>query len=123
MRKLFGLSAALVLGGCMTSDYTQSVPALLAEDGQDYRPAISKIVSEVLGKRRISLTRDALMTDSRLMIEPKAEPMDPFGNPMSGRLLGKPDNFTLKTVDGVCLLLHEDTDTYYPLENVNCRPL
>lgn len=122
-RRVIILSAALVLGGCMSSDFSQSVPAVLADDGTDYRPVLSKVISEALGGRRITLTPDTLKSDSRIMLEPKAEPMDPFGNPMSGRLLGKPDDFSLRTVNGQCVLLHEDKDIYYPLDGVNCRAL
>lgn len=123
MRKTLALGTAILLGACMSTNYKQSVPAVLADDGKDYRPVISKIVSEVMNGRRVNLTPDALKTDSRLMIEPRAEPMDPYGNPMGGRMLGKPDDFTLRTVDDVCLLHHEDTGDYYVLDDVNCRAL
>lgn len=123
MRKSLAFAAVFLVSACMSTNYAQSVPAVLKDDGTDYRPMISKVVSEIMGGRRVTLTRNALMSDSRLMIEPKAEPMDPFGNPMSGRMLGKPDDFTLKTVDGLCFLLHEDTGEFYPLEGVNCRAL
>lgn len=106
----------------MSTDFSKSVPAVLADDGTDYRPVIVKTVSEALGGRRINLTENALKTDSRLLLEPKTEPMDPFGNPISGRILERPDNFTLRTVDGVCVLHHEDKDVYYTLADVNCRP-
>lgn len=122
MRTVLLLGLALCLGGCVSTDFSKSVPALLADDGTDYRPMISKVVSEALGGRKITLTRNALKTDSRLLLEPKAEPLDPFGNPMSGRLLDKPDDFTLRTFDGVCVLHHEDKDVYYTLKDVNCRP-
>ncbi len=123
MRCAFIIGLTFCLGGCVSTDFSNSVPAVLADDGTDYRPMISKVVSEALGGRKISLTRNALKTDSRLLLEPKAEPMDPFGNPMSGRLLDKPDDFTLRIIDGVCLLHHEDKDVYYTLDGVNCRPV
>lgn len=122
MRLTLTVVLALTLSACVSTDFSTSVPAVLADDGKDYRPMISKVVSEALGGRRVNLTTGALKSDSRLLIEPKAEPMDPFGNPMSGRLLGKPDDFTLRTVDGACVLHHEDKDVYYPLEGVNCAP-
>ncbi len=123
MRRALTALLALSLSACVSTDFTTSVPAKLADDGNDYRPAIAKIVSEALGGRRVNLTTTALKSDSRLMIEPRAEPMDPFGNPMSGRLLGKPDDFTLRTVEGKCVLHHEDKDVYYPLDGVNCVAL
>jgi len=123
MRRVLSAALALPLAACVTSNYANSVPAVLADDGQDYRPVIAKVVSEALGGRRVNLTNMALKRDSRLLIEPKAEALDPYGNPMSGRLLGKPDDFSLKTVDGICVLHHEDKDVFYPLDGVNCRPL
>lgn len=123
MRRLTIIGISLSLAACMSTDFSQSIPAVLADDGKDYRPAISKVISEILDGRRITLTQDTLKNDSRLLLEPKAEPMDPFGNPMSGRLLGKPDDFSLRTINGACALLHEDTGEYYALADVNCRPL
>jgi len=123
MHTRIGLVICVFLSGCMSTDFSKSVPAVLADDGRDYRPAITKIVSEVLGGRRVTLTRDAFMKDSRLLLEPKTEPLDPFGNPLSGRLLGKPDNFSLVTSGDSCAILHEDTGEYYILEGVACRPL
>lgn len=122
MRAIVIIGLIFGLGGCVSTDFSKSVPAVLADDGKDYRPIIIKAVTEALGGRKISLTQNALKTDSRLLLEPKAEPLDPFGNPMSGRLRGKPDDFTLRAVDGLCILHHEDKDTYYPLSDVNCRP-
>lgn len=120
MRFVLPFALVISLSACVSTDFTTSVAAKLADDGNDYRPAIAKVVSEALGGRRVNLTTTALKSDSRLMIEPKAEPLDPFGNPMSGRLLDKPDDFTLRTVDGKCVLHHEDKDVYYPLDGVNC---
>jgi len=123
MRFALPVIAAMSLSACMSTDFSKSVPAVLADDGQDYRPTISKIVSEALGGRRVTLTESALKSDSRLLIEPRAEPLDPFGNPMSGRILDKPDDFTLRTMNGVCVLHHEDKDVYYTLDGVNCQAL
>lgn len=123
MRTALPLLGGLLLSACMSTDYTNSVPAVLADDGKDYRPIIAKVVSEALEGRKVNLTTTALKKDSRLLIEPRAEPMDPYGNPMSGRILGKPDDFTLRTINDVCVLHHEDKDVFYPLNGVNCRPL
>jgi len=123
MRAILAVVPLLLASGCMSTDYSKSIPAVLVDDGTDYRPVIRDVVSKSLNGRRITLTRNVLMTDSRLLLEPKAEALDPFGNPMSGRILGKPDDFSLKTINGTCVLLHENTGEFYPLEGVNCRPL
>ena len=122
MRTLLTLTAILTLGACATVDYTESVPALISEKSEDARPELSRVISEVLDGRKVSLSSDVLTKESRLIIEPKAEPMDPFGNPASGRLLGKPDHFVLKTVDSQCALYHEQTGEYHPLYGITCAP-
>ena len=123
MRAVLGLGAIIVLGGCSTMDFSKSEPALLAKSAGDIRPALKDAVSKALGGRRVALASNVLTTDSRLIIEPKMEPRDPFGNPMSGRLLGRPDHFILKTANGECALMHEKTGEYYPLPGVACLPV
>ncbi len=117
------LSAVTSLGACATVDYSKSVPALLAQKSVDARPEISRVLSDALDGRTVSLSADILTEDSRLIIEPKPEGMDPFGNPASGRLMGRPDHFTLKTVDNQCALFHEKSGEYYPLYGVTCKPV
>ena len=122
MRAILILGAAITLVACATVDYSKSVPALLTQKSTDARPEISRVLSEALDGRRVSLSADILTEDSRLIIEPKPEGMDPFGNPGSGRLLGRPDHFTLKTIDNQCALFHEKSGEYYPLYGVTCKP-
>lgn len=122
MRKILFLGAMISLGACATVDYTKSVPALLSQKSVDARPEISRVVSEALDGRKVTLSEGILTEDSRLIIEPKPEGLDPFGNPGSGRLLGRPDHFTLKTIDNQCALYHEKSGEYYPLYGVTCKP-
>ncbi len=104
-------------------DHSKSVPALITNGDYKTRAEITSVISSALGNRKVTLTSDVLTKDSRVIIEPKGEPMDPFGNPMSGRLLGKPDHFVLRALDGQCFLHHEQTDTYHELETVTCSVL
>ena len=122
MRAILVMGAAITLGACATVDYSKSVPALLTQQSTDARPEISRVVSEALNGRKVSLSADVLTNDSRLIIEPKPEGMDPFGNPGSGRLMGRPDHFLLQTIDNQCALYHKQSGEYYPLYGVTCRP-
>jgi len=122
MRNTFVIAITLTgLTACSTTDFSQSVPALLPRGNQEGHAEIKRVVSEALGGRRVSLSKDVLTADSRLIIEPKQH-MDPFGNPANGRMLGKPDHFMLKTHNGTCALYQEKTGEYLPLSGVTCTP-
>ncbi len=115
--------AFLLAAGCASVDYSDAKPGVIAKSDREARPVISALLSEILNRRYVQLTRDVLTKESRLIIEPKAEGFDPYGNPASGRLLGRPDHFTLLAVNGACVLRHEKTGEYYPVEGLKCKPL
>ncbi len=104
----------------MTTDFSKSVPATLKGD-QDVRPELKRVISEALGGRKVSLSPDVLTQESRLVIERAPEPLDPYGNPISGRLrMEKPNIFVLKKAGNSCALYHEQSGEYYPLSGVKC---
>lgn len=117
-----GLATSLVFfSGCASVDYSKSVPALL-DTSDDVRPILSEVISKALEGRKVSLSSNVLKADSRLFIEPNTGPMDAFGNPLDGMRMGKADRFELRYIDGNCALWHPDSETYFPLNGVICKP-
>ena len=117
---IFGITASL--GGCASLDMNQAVPALLSNPGAESRAEIAKTISDALDGRRIVLASDVLTADSRVIIDPVSSSLDPYGNPADGRVLGKPDHFQLKSVQGKCVLVHDQTGEFYVLTQAQCLP-
>ena len=114
--------AAASLAACATTDYSTATDALLTESNETVRMELVKVTSEALSGRPVSIAPDALTTTNRLIIE-EGDMMGRDGNPLSGRLMNKPDHFVLKKSGAQCVLYHEQGETYYPLENVTCSTL
>ena len=114
---------AVGLAGCASMDYSQAEPAVLVNADGKVLNDIETLISGLLDNRRVLLASNVLKTDNRLIIEQNSNMMDPQGNMADGRMRAKPDHFRLLTLDGKCVLLHEQTGEYYPMDSVRCRPL
>jgi hypothetical protein len=62
------------------------------------------------------------MGESTMSVQ-QAPRMGPDGNPIMGRIMKKPDVFTLQTDGETCSLTHEESGNVYPLSLVICEPV
>ncbi len=122
MRIGLTLIVGVSLAACATTDYSSSADAVLSDSNESVRMELVRVTSEALNGRPVRIAPDALTATNRLIIEER-DMIGPGGNPLSGRLLNKPDHFVLKKSGSQCVLYHEQGETYYPLENATCSKL
>lgn len=100
-----------VLGACKTDAIRAEVPALVVDPTAESHAELQHAVSTALGGRRVTITENALTKDSMLIIEPKY---------LTGRDLGKPEQFRLVLNGSTCLLVHLGSDVRSELAETNC---
>ena len=110
-------SGALLLSqlllACASSFAQPEVAAVIDQPTREGRAALARAVSSALDGAPVTLADDALTRDSLLIIE----------RPLSGRDLGKPENFRLRKAGKQCTLVHERTGRRTTLASTTCQPL
>lgn len=117
-----------VMGGCQTVDgtETESEPqaeitlAVLTEKSAEAHQELEATISEALGVQKVTLATEVLLGESTLSVQQKPV-MGPDGNPIMGRIMKRPDTFTLHTDGKTCTLTHEESGNVYPLSSVVCE--
>lgn len=94
-------------------------PALLVEPTAETRRELFEVVASALSRRDITLSPDALIRSSLLVIE-RRPARDPTGQRLSGRDYDEPEQFQLVTSDGRCALVHQRTAKRYELHTARC---
>lgn len=105
------LGISLVLSACKTAAVRTEVPAYRVDPTAESSAELRQVVSSMLGGRAVTIADDALTTQSLLVIEPKN---------LTGRDLGKPDQFRLVRSDSSCVLVHLGSAGRSELTKTNC---
>ena len=114
MRQLSKLSifgVLLALCACKTDAVRAEVPAHVVDPTPEGHAELVQVVSNALGGRSVTIAEDALTQGSMLIIGPKY---------LTGRDLGKPEQFQLLLNGSECFLVHLGSDTLYALTKVIC---
>ena len=118
----------LMIGGCQTVDGTKNeetqkadiTPAVLTQKSAAAHQEIEATISKAMGGQKVSLATEVLMVESSVSVQQK-QVMGPDSNPLVGRIMTKPDTFTLHTDGTTCTLTHQQSGKVYPLPNVVCE--
>ena len=118
----------LVMGGCQTVESTEIevepqaeiTRAVLTQKSAAAHQELEAIVGRALGVQKVTLATEVLMGESTLSVQQKAV-MGPDGNPIMGRIMKRPDHFTLRTDGTTCSLTHDESGNVYPLTLVKCE--
>lgn len=113
---LFGLA------GCKASPQAEELPAVIANIEPKASVELNQVVAGALGRESVNLADDALTRTDRLIIERKKH-QSIEGGVLVGRSYEMPQHFRLVIKDSTCILIHEKTETRYPLKQVSCRAL
>jgi len=89
------------------------VVAVIDQPTRESRAELARAVSSALNGVPVTLADDASTRDSLLIIE----------RPLSGRDLGKPENFRLLKAGEQCTLVHERTGRHTTPASTTCQPL
>ena len=111
IKALFLGGTLLLVTACKTGAVRTEVPAILVDPTTASRAELRQIVGSLLGGRTVTIADDALTTQSILVIEPKY---------LTGRDLGKPDQFRLLLSGSDCVLVHLGSDARSKLSKANC---
>lgn len=111
------LNASIVVGllllavACKSSEVRTEVPAYLVDPTTESRAELQHVVTSMLDGRAVTIADDALTTQSMLIIGAKH---------LTGRDLGKPDQFQLLQSGSSCVLLHLGSGARSELSKANC---
>jgi len=119
MRAQIIISVAVLTGLSLSGCVTSNGPAVLTGSDPAAHAEIEATVSKALNNENVTLAPDVLTTTSRLTIERKQH-RSIANNPMQGRIMDRPDHFTLSKSGQQCILMHEETGETYPLSSVDC---
>jgi hypothetical protein len=119
MRVAFVLASTLAVLAC-TSVAQPDAPAMIVDPTPESRAELSRAVSAALNRADVTLADDALTHDSALVIEPTPA-RDAAGQRLSGRDLGRPEQFQLITSNGRCVLVHARSGQRHALEHTRCK--
>jgi len=111
IKALFLGGTLLLVTACKTGAVRAEVPAILVDPTIESRAELHQIVGSLLGGRTVTIADDALTTQSMLVIEPKY---------LTGRDLGKPDQFRLLLSGSDCVLVHLGSDARSKLSKASC---
>ena len=112
IKALFLGGTLLLVTACKTGAVRAEVPAIMIEPTEtESRAELHQIVGSLLGGRTVTIADDALTTQSMLVIEPKY---------LTGRDLGKPDQFRLLLSGSDCVLVHLGSDARSKLSKASC---
>ncbi len=114
MRDLTVLSIVgviLVLNACKTDTVRAEVPAHVVDPTPESHAELQHVVSSALGGRSVTIAENALTKESMLIIGPRN---------LTGRDLGKPEQFRLVLSGSTCILVHLGSNSRSELAKTNC---
>lgn len=109
--KLAASGLIVFLSACAVSNLQADEPARVTNPTAESRAELQQAISEALGVRQVTITDNALVNDSRLIIEPKY---------LTGRDFGRPEHFLLVLSGSRCVLVHQETQARTPLTETTC---
>jgi hypothetical protein len=120
--RVVALLAVLSAAACATPAEELGVPAVIVGVTPQGRAELQSAVEHALGTQPILLADDALTHESVLRIE-RVVRRDAEGRPLNGRdVKGKPQEFRLYTMNGLCILVHVESRARQTLHAVSCAP-
>jgi hypothetical protein len=115
------VAGMLYLAACRTRSAQRDVPAVITNPTAESRAEILRLVSGALNGAPLTIADDALPRDSTLIIE-HARPRNADGVPLTGRDIGRPEQFRLMQNGSRCVLVHERSGQRFTLASATCSP-
>ncbi len=120
--KLISFLVFLVLPafvGCKNSITKNAVDAIILNPSVASQEELLSVTKEALNRSHIVLADNALTTDSILIIDRDLK-NDLSGDYAMGRRFDQPIKFRLLKKNGQCILIQENTDKYWVLQQTQC---
>jgi len=112
------LVAAGAIAACQSFSAARDEPALLVDPTAATRAELLMVMTRALGAP-VVLAADALTATSLLSVE-RNPPRDISGAPLTGRTLGRPEQFRLVLGASGCELVHLSNGDRFELREARC---
>ena len=110
----------LILNGCLATEPTKSVEALLERPSTESRRILESAIGTLLSSQPVKLAETVFTVESTVIIEAR-QPKGSRGNLLDGREGRQADTVTLLTEDGKCYLKHDQSGNINLLVSINCK--
>ncbi|NNC37116.1 MAG: hypothetical protein EX271_04160 [Acidimicrobiales bacterium] len=124
----FAAILPVLMGSCQTVENKEAevepkpeiTEAVLTQKSAEAHKELEDTVSKAMGGRKVTLATEILMGESTFSVQ-QIQQMGPDGNPIMGRIMERPDKFTLHTDGKSCTLTHEKSGNVFPLTVTTCE--
>lgn len=114
------LLAALPLSGCVATEPTHPVAALIVQPSAQNRMKLEDAIGNLLNSQPVKLADNTFTTTSTIIIEPK-QPSDSRGNLLDGRETRQADTVSLLIYNGKCFLRHDQGGKLLLIKGIECK--
>ena len=115
------LAVAFGVAACGTLPSEKEVPAVIVAPSAQSLDDLRQALASALNGAPVTLANDALTHESLLIIE-RTQARDASGVPLSGRELGRPEQFQLVRSGTRCILIQVSSGKRWALPNTQCAP-
>jgi hypothetical protein len=116
--RLLSAVSVAILSAC-TSLAAHDEPAIIADGNHESHAEIVRAISAMLGVAPVTIAEDAFTKQSMLLIE-RVPARDASGQRLSGRDMGKPEQFQLVKHGRECVLVHANSGARQELARTEC---
>ena len=93
---------------------------MIVSPSEQSRAELLRVVSSALNGAAVTIAEDALTRENVLNIEQRP-PRELEGRPLTGRVLGMPEQFRLVINGSRCMLVHQSDGMRFELTATRCR--
>jgi len=121
LQNVITIGASLFTAACNNLSAAHDVAAVISEPSVESRTELLRVVSTALNGDQVLLADDALTRNSLLTIE-RNPPRNLQDRQLTGRQLGRPEQFRLVMQGSDCILVHQSSGERWQLRETNCVP-
>lgn len=110
---------AVVLSACTSPSVQADKPAVIAQVNDRTHAELQQVIQSALNNVPLALADNALTQDNVLLVE-RVTRRDATGALLNGRVLEKPERFTLLIRGSRCVLVQDSTQREWVLKHAKC---
>jgi len=120
MTKSIVIITTSILSGCLATQPSQPVAALLEQSSAENRILLERAIGDFLNSDPIKLADNIFSQKSTVVVD-RSPSNDSRGNLLDGREMLAADTFSLLTENGMCYLKHDQSGHINLLVNISCK--
>ena len=119
MTKSIVIITTSILSGCLATQPSQPVAALLEQSSAENRILLERAIGDFLNSDPIKLADNIFSQESTVVVD-RSPSTNSRGNLLDGREMQAADSFSLLTENGLCYLKHDQSENIKLLDNIRC---